>query len=114
MVKIYKYPVPGHCEGNIRQVLNVELQYGKPVVWVMLDDSIKEKRALDFYSVGTGWELTGGDEEIIKQSAYIGTVKDDEGFIWHCFCVVVEPEKKEKIEEKETAATDDVIGESHP
>ena len=111
MVKIWKYSVPGHCEGNIKQVLNVNVQYGKPVVWVMFDDEIKETRALDFYTVGTGWELTGGDEQIIKQSAYVGTVKDEEGYIWHCFAVAVEPEEKnEKTEEN--AAADKTITET--
>lgn len=110
MVKIYKYNVPGHCEGHIRQVLQVKMQYGKPVVWVMLDDSIEETRALDFYTVGTGWELTGGDEEIIKQSAYIGTVKDEEGYIWHCFAVAVEPENKN--DEKDAAGDDAIVNSS--
>lgn len=91
MVKIWKYQVPGHCEGKIRQVLNVKLQYGKPVVWVMLDDSLDQVRALDFYTVGTGWELTDGDEQIIKMSAYVGTIKDEEGYIWHVFCCPTEP-----------------------
>lgn len=113
MVKIWKYSVPGHCEGSIKQVLNVNIQYGKPVVWVMFDDSITETRALDFYSVGTGWELTGGDEQIIKQSAYVGSVKDDEGYIWHCFAVAVEPEKKNKTNEAENdAAADQTIAET--
>lgn len=114
MIKIWKYPVPGHCEGKIRQVLNVKMQYGKPVVWVMLDDSIEQIRALDFYTVGTGWELTGGDEQVIKNSAYIGTVKDEEGYIWHTFCVPVEPENKEKetgADETSTAAADQPIEE---
>lgn len=113
MVKIWKYNVPGHCEGSIKQVLNVNIQYGKPVVWVMFDDTIKETRALDFYSVGTGWELTGGDEQIIKQSAYVGSVKDDEGYIWHCFAVAVEPEGKSKTNEAENgAAADQTIAET--
>lgn len=107
MVKIWKYSVPGHCEGNIKQVLNVNVQYGKPVVWVMFDDEIKETRALDFYTVGTGWELTGGDEQVIKQSAYVGTVKDEEGYIWHCFAVAVEPEEKNKKTEENDAVSAD-------
>lgn len=99
VVKIWKYEVPGHCEGHIRQVLNVKMQYGKPVVYVMLDDAVKEVRALDFYRVGTGWELTGGDEQVIKNSAYIGTVKDEEGYMWHIFCVPVEPVENKKEED---------------
>lgn len=104
MIKIWKYPVPGHCEGKIRQVLNVKMQYGKPVVWVMLDDTIETLRALDFYTVGTGWELTDGDEQVIKNSAYIGTVKDEEGYIWHTFCVPVEPEGVKNNGEEAAAA----------
>ena len=111
MVKIWKYNIPGHCEGKIKQVLNVKTQYGKPVVWVMLDDAIEQYRALDFYTIGTGWELTGGDEQIIRQSAYIGTVKDEEGFIWHCFCVPVDPVEKK---EEDSAAADDAIVETEP
>lgn len=110
MVKIWKYQIPGHCEGKIRQVLNVKMQYGKPVVWVMLDDSIEETRALDFYTVGTGWELTDGDEKVIKSSVYVGTVKDEEGYVWHCFCVATEPE--EKNEDGKDAAGDDVTNEA--
>lgn len=102
MVTIWKYNVPGHCEGRIKQVLNVKMQYGKPVVYVMLDDSVDTIRALDFYTVGTGWELTDGDERIIQQSAYIGTVKDEEGYMWHVFCVPVEP-VGDKLKEKDNA-----------
>lgn len=105
MVKIWKYSVPGHCEGKIRQVLNVELQYGKPVVWVVLDDDIEETRAIDFYTVGTGWELEGGDAEVMRNSAYLGTVKDEEGFIWHCFAVSVLPEEERKKQEEELKET---------
>ena len=111
MVKIYKYQVPGHCEGHIRQVLNVKMQYGKPVVYVMLDDAIEQVRALDFYSIGTGWELTGGDEQVIHNSAYVGTVKDDEGYMWHVFCVPVEPVENQR-KETEGAAADQPIAEA--
>lgn len=118
MVKIWKYQIPGHCEGKIRQVLQVKMQYGKPVVWVMFDDSIEETRALDFYTIGTGWELTGGDEQVIKNSAYLGTVKDEEGYIWHCFAVAVAPEEKNaddnKRKETEAAAADQPIVETEP
>ena len=118
MVKIWKYQIPGHCEGKIRQVLQVKMQYGKPVVWVMLDDSIEETRALDFYTIGTGWELTGGDEQVIKNSAYLGTVKDEEGYIWHCFAVAVAPEEKKANDnegkETEAAAADQPIEKTEP
>lgn len=107
-VRIWKYSVPGHCEGPVKQVLGTEMQYGKPVVWVMLDDDIKETRAIDFYSCGTGWDLDGNDAEVMRNSAYCGTLKDEEGYIWHVFCVSVptEAELKERIEKKkELAAT---------
>ena len=87
MVKIWKYKVPGHCEGPIKQVLQAHLQYGEPVVWVVLDDQIKEVRGLDFFKIGTGWELTDGDEQVMDNAGYCGTVKDEEGYIWHVFCV---------------------------
>lgn len=91
MIKIWKYNIPGHCEGRIRQVLQVNTQYGKPVVWVMLDDDLPY-RSLDFYTLRTGIELNGGDAETIKNSAYIGTIKDAEGRIDHCFCIATQPE----------------------
>lgn len=105
MVKILKFDVPGHCEGHIRQVLNVKLQYGKPVVWVVFDDEIKDVRALDFYSIDTGWELDGDDAKVVQNSAYLGTLKDEEGYIKHYFCLPVAPteEDKEKKEEKDDA-----------
>ena len=96
MVKILKFDVPGHCEGHIRQVLNVKLQYGKPVVWVVFDDEIKDVRALDFYSIDTGWELDGDDAKVVQNSAYLGTLKDEEGYIKHYFCLPVAPTEEEK------------------
>lgn len=114
MVKIWKYNVPGHCEGRIRQVLNVKMQYGKPVVWVILDDDIPEVRALDFYTVGTGWELTDGDAQVMRNSAYVGTVKDEEGYIWHVFCVQVNPTESNVRKETEAAAAGQPIDETEP
>ena len=108
-IKIWKYSIPGHCEGRIRQVLQINVQYGKPVVWVMLDDDLPY-RSLDFYKVRTGLELTGGDAEAIKNSAYIGTVKDEEGRIDHCFCIATQPENppvEENNNDKEGAAAVD-------
>ena len=114
MVKIWKYNVPGHCEGHIKQVLNVKMQYGKPVVWVILDDDVPEVRALDFYTVGTGWELTDGDAQVMRNSAYIGTVKDEEGYIWPVFCVQVNPVESNVGKETEAAAAGQPIDETEP
>ena len=106
MITIYKYSIPGHCEGRIRQVLQINQQYGKPVVWVMLDDTLPY-RSIDFYKIGTRWELRGEDEETMRNSSYIGTVKDEEGYIWHCFCVATEPENipiEDKMKDMKSAA----------
>jgi hypothetical protein len=101
MIKIWKYQVPGACEGHLRQILKADMQYGKPVVWVMHDDTVEETHNLTFYTVGTGWELTDKDEEIVRNSLYIDTVKDEEGYIWHIFAV-----ESKKEEEKESKSTD--------
>ncbi len=104
MIRILKYDVPGTCKGKIRQVLNVKLQYGKPKVWVMMDDTLEEERTLEFFTVGTGWALKGQDEEIMKQALYVGTVKDEEGYIWHVFCLPVkDDENKEEVFEEVAA-----------
>ena len=105
MIKIWKYNVPGHCEGRIRQVLNVDTQYGQPVVWVELDDDL-EYRSLDFYKIRTGWEMNEADSETMKNSAYIGTIKDDEKKVWHCFCVATQPQNapEEEVKEETSAA----------
>lgn len=110
MVKIWKYKVPGYCEGHIRQVLGAKMQYGEPVVWVMLDDEIKDVRALEFYKVGTGWELDGDDALALRNSAYIGTVKDEEGYIWHIFCVATAPVGK--VKGGKDAVSAEAIGET--
>ncbi len=111
-VRIWKYNVPGHCEGPIRQVLGTKIQYGKPVVWVLLDDDIKEIRALDFYTVGTGWELEDDDARAVRNSAYIGTVKDEEGYVWHIFCVAVNPVEKDKNKGGKDAVSASAIDEA--
>ena len=75
----------------------------------MLDDDLPY-RSLDFYKVRTGLELTGGDAEAIKNSAYIGTVKDEEGRIDHCFCIATQPENppvEENNNDREGAAAVD-------
>ncbi len=112
MIKIWKYEVPGHCEGHIRQVLNVKTQYGRPVVWVSLDDELPY-RSVDFYKVRTGWEIKDSDAEMMKNSAYIGSVKDDEGKVWHCYCIATQPNNppKEENKEGENAAAGNAIAE---
>lgn len=109
VIKIWKYNIPGHCEGRIRQVLQVKLQYGESKVWVMLDDDLPY-RSLDFYKIGTGWEINGSELETIRNSAYIGTIKDEEGYIWHCFCIATQPENppvEENNNDREGAAAVD-------
>lgn len=100
MITIKKYSVPGHCEDKIRQILGVKMQYDKPFVWVMLDDELEDVRAVDFFAVQDDWKLDGGDAEVMKNSAYIGTVKDSEGVISHCFCVSVGVQKHEEPAEE--------------
>ena len=96
MIKIWKYPIPGRCTEKVKQILTVDIQYGKPVVWVVIDDNLEKETSLAFYTVGTGWEMTGEDEDIFNKSIYMGTVKDEEGYIWHCYCTILPAEQTEK------------------
>lgn len=100
---VKKYNVPGHCEGRIRQVLNVNVEYEKPVVWILFDETLPY-RSLDFYSIGTDWQLGEDDNATLRQSAYIGTVKDSEKIAYHCFCIATEPEHPPVEENKEKSA----------
>ena len=83
MKKIYKYelPIGGHTitiDDPIEKVLSIQLQYGGPTMWAMIDFDLPNK-STHIISVGTGWEITAGVDE------YIGTVQDEQGFVWHYF-----------------------------
>ena len=110
VIRIEKFNIPGHCEGRIKQVLQVKMQYRKPVVWVMMDDKLPY-RSIDFYQIGD-WVLSGEDENTMDNSAYIGSLKDEEGVIMHCFCIATEPEnapeedRKDALEDAAAVSTD--------
>lgn len=76
-----------------------------------MDDKLPY-RSIDFYQIGD-WVLSGEDENTMDNSAYIGSLKDEEGVIMHCFCIATEPENapeedREDTEEDAAAVSTDV------
>lgn len=76
---ILKYHIPFEGETVLHlpesaQVLDVQLQDGKPTLWVALDKS--EIRTPHVFAwAGTGWDIP-------ESWAYCGTVQMG-GFVWH-------------------------------
>lgn len=85
MIKILKYELP--TEGNeivieaaIVKWLDVQVQNGNPVVWVLVNLE-KEPNKNKIVAWGTGWPVS---EEIVTDRTYLGTGQVD-GFVWHYF-----------------------------
>jgi len=86
MRKIYKYVVglgfpvthdlPAGCK-----VIHGEMQGAEACIWVLFDDSIKEKVASEFMVFGTG-------HEIPDEFEYLGTFQQPP-FVWHVCSRVV-------------------------
>ena len=72
---IYKYNVPGIYNIPLKQVLD---QRGKIVVWCIVDEELPED-CICFDICGTGWNV---DKDL---GTYIGTVQDDDFYVWHVF-----------------------------
>lgn len=78
---IYKYPIHENIEIELpadAQILSAQLQYGEPVLWILLDPSTpKTKRHI--IGVGTG-------HQVPDNSNYIGTFQLNDGdFVIHLF-----------------------------
>lgn len=86
MKKILKYELTG----NITQiklapgfeVLAVQMQHGKPQIWILVNDYYPAERTYDFYLFATGEEIP----ERFNAESYLGTFQQLEGLvIWHVF-----------------------------
>ena len=91
---IYKYNVPGVYNIPLKQVLDVQIQRGKIVVWCIVDEELPEDR-ICFDICGTGWNV---DRDL---GTYIGTVQDDDCYVWHVFYEKIKDGKKNEIIERE-------------
>ena len=87
MKKIYKYELP-LCPGvvttirnKIFQFLDVQMQNGKPMLWVMVDPEATIEEPTYIMAFGTGWELPNDADR------YIGSLQDGEGYVWHYFTI---------------------------
>lgn len=92
-MQIFKYEITGGAnsfEDYFMRVLTAQMQGDKIVVWAEVDTEntfILKKHRLNFYLVGTGWQVS--DEKVKSYSAdnriYVGTVQDQEGYVWHVY-----------------------------
>ena len=92
MRSIYKYSLLNpytKIEGCIEKFLDIQMQNGVPVIWAIVDTELRDKKFY-IYCYGTGWELNDGEE----LEDYLGTVQDNEGYVWHYFLEEVYEKKK--------------------
>lgn len=75
------------------RVLTVQMQYDQIAVWAIVDpDEYNngifelEPTKVDFqvYGTGPGWNIPSN-----KESEYLGTVQDNNGYVWHIFYKIV-------------------------
>jgi hypothetical protein len=83
MITIYKYEIPVTDEFEIElpenaTVLCVQIQNGKPYIWVHLFDGGKKEK-VKFKIFGTGHELPIADDY-----EYVGTFQVPP-YVWHLF-----------------------------
>lgn len=82
MRQIYKYSLKEPIIGHIEKFLHLDYQYDEPVVWAIVDDDIP-KRSFAAICSGTGWPIA----DFQNIDSYIGTLQDDDGYVWHYFIV---------------------------
>lgn len=81
-MKIYKYEVnAGIVKAPILQVLDVQMQDGRPVMWALIDENALQ-RTVEFAIYWTGQEI---NREVLKEFEYFKTLQDDMGLVWHVF-----------------------------
>ena len=88
MRSIYKYSLLNpytKIEGHIEKLLDVQIQNGVPVIWAIVDTELINRKFY-IYCYGTGWELN----EVEIRGDYLGTIQDDEGYVWHYFLEEIE------------------------
>ena len=81
---IYKYPVAIVDEFQLRlpvnaQVLDIQMQHNVPVLWAIVNTTVKGHNTRHFICRGTGHPID--PVQIIR---HVSTVQDG-GFIWHFF-----------------------------
>jgi len=87
MRKIFKYEIPIEDEFELElpkgaQVLTFQIQYGKPVIWAIIDPEEDIFEKINFRLFGTGHII----EKNIIPLSYIGTVQMADGqLVWHLF-----------------------------
>lgn len=89
MRSIYKYSLLNpytKVEGCIEKFLDIQMQNGVPVIWAIVNTELKGRRFY-IYGYGTGWEL---NEMVEARGDYLGTVQDNEGYVWHYFLEDIE------------------------
>lgn len=86
MRTIYKYPLnmsvggAEFCFCHDAQFLDVQMQHGNPMLWVLLDPCLHADQQVQITVYGTGHHLPDDPGE------YIGTFQMDSGFyVWHVF-----------------------------
>ncbi len=95
MISFVKCDVPGNFTGKVRQILSTKLQYGLPKVWVVVDDTLDKENHLEFFRVESSWKLEGDDARILQDALYVGSEKDEEGVVWHVYCLVSKMETEQ-------------------
>ena len=86
MKTIFKYQIPVTGEFIVEmpteaEVLTVQIQFGRPCIWVLVDPSKEEVEERKFGFVGTG-----NPAPFLEIANYIGTVQQNQGgLIWHLF-----------------------------
>ena len=81
-MKIFKYKVnPGTIKAPILQILDVQIQDGKLVMWALVDEDALQK-TVEFAVYWTGQEIK---QEVLKEFEYFRTLQDDMGLVWHVF-----------------------------
>lgn len=85
MKTIYKYELSVEDEQIIEmpylhQILSLQVQYGKPCIWVLVDLSVSTMENVKFVTYGTGHQVK---PEIDK---YVGTYQLNDGLlVFHVF-----------------------------
>ena len=84
MKKIYKYPIEIIDIQMVKLpkeaiILTVQLQHGKPFIWVYVDPNEIEAEDVTLRVYMTGQEI---DDSL--DLTYVGTIQEN-GFVWHVF-----------------------------
>lgn len=88
MSVIYKYDISLEYKTVLKLptdsvILDLQLQNGKPVLWVMHSDKPLTFMSMDVFYVGTGWTLEPEDK--VDVNRFIKTLQMPSGLVWHFF-----------------------------